>query len=137
MANEMNVVTYGGIAFNRDEVKNVNIKKDYCMSGDLYTVETKFGIFSYRDFPNNIKSADKEIKRCIFGNTITDCTLESIKGTDTRDNYKLRSSYVNKVDLSGDIGNTDSISLSKDSHVGEYKLDKDDLYFEATTWYGY
>ena len=135
MTNGMNIVTYGGIAFNRDEVKNVNIKRDFCMSGDLYTVETSFGTFSYRDFPNSIKSGDKEIKRSIYGNTITDCTLESIKGTDSRDFYKLRSSYVNKVDLSGDQGNTDSVTLSKNSRVGEYKLDKDDIYFEPTDWY--
>ena len=128
MTNSVELVSIGGIKFNKNEIRNVNVKKDLCYSGDLYSVETTKGTFTYRDFPNSIISDGKKIERTIIGSTITNCSLENIKGTDKTDKYHVNNSVINNIfDLSGDEGNRDRVYLNK-SYVSEYKCDKDDKY---------
>ena len=122
MADE--IIKLGGIAFKQNEVKNYSVKKDSSYSGDLFTVETTHGTYSYRETQNAIKLEGKE--RSIFGAEIKNCTLEKIKGTDKKDNYYINGSYVKLVDLSGDEGNIDCVTLQNNSRIGNSTLDNDD-----------
>ena len=129
MGQTVNLLEIGGIKFNRDEIKNVNIKNDMCMSGSLYTVETNSGTFTYRDFPNSIMSGGKKIERSIIGSNISNCNLESLNGTDKRDNFTVTSSVIDTVDLSGDSGNRDRI-YCVDSYIQNREKDNDDKILE-------
>lgn len=125
MADNMNIVTYGGIKFKQDEIKNVRITNDYNMSGSLFTVETTHGTFSYREFPNNIQSGTQQIERKIFGSSIQNCTLDTLTGTNKSDAYRLNNSYIGTLDLSGDRGNEDNVYMSH-SRIERTKIDSDD-----------
>ena len=125
MTNPVNLVEIGGIKFNRDEVKNVNVKRDQSFSGDLYSVETKNGTFTYRDFPNSIISGGKKIERTILGSTVTNCSLETIIGTAKQDKFYVNNSAVNMLDIAGDDGSRDRVALNK-SYVQNVIKDNDD-----------
>ena len=91
----------------------------------MYSVETKNGTFTYRDFPNSIMSGDKKIERTILGSTVSNCTLEKITGTDKRDKFYVNNSSVNMLDVSGGDGSRDRVALNK-SHVQNVIKDNDD-----------
>ena len=129
MGQNVNLVEIGGIKFNKNEIKNVNVKNDMCMSGSLYTVETNNGTFTYRDFPNSIISGDEKIERSILGSNVSNCTLEGLKGTDKQDKFTIKNSVVDTLDLSGDSGNRDCVYLV-DSYIQNKKQDNDDKILE-------
>lgn len=122
----VDLVEFGGIKFKRDEVKSVNMKKDQSFSGHLYTVETKNGTFTYRDFPNTIMRGDgKKIERSILGSVVTNCTLETMIGSDKQDKFYVNNSSINMLDVSGDDGCRDRVYLNK-SRVQNLIKDNDD-----------